>query len=100
GLKQVVIHVKNHSHIQKVPADIDNKVADYERTIKHIKDNQRNRYIAHTSKKKADLFMPANDFQEAISLAVQICDDLHGEKIEYKIGPEWDGLDINLREQF
>ncbi len=99
GLPQVAKYAKKHSPLRSLPTDIDNKIADYLKAIKEIKDDQRNRYMAHISKEKTKIFKPTADFRGAIPLAVQICDELHVEMVEYKIGSEWAGMEINLREK-
>lgn len=92
--------MKKHGSSRHIPANIDIKIADYKKAIKELEDDQRNKYMAHLAKDKSNLVKPPPDFRGAIPLAVHICDELNGERVEYKIGSEWSGIEINLRESF
>ncbi len=96
---QVVKHIRKHGPVQNIPANIDSKIAQFEKEIEDIKVHHRNSYMAHISKSKPWPFKPSFNLREAIQLAIQICDDLHGEKMEYKISSDWAGIEIDLRMQ-
>lgn len=98
SLRQVAKYMKKHHPIRSFPVDIETKIGDYQLAIEGIKDDQRNRYMAHRSKVRVGSFKPPDDFRIAILLAVQICDELHGETVEYTISPGWAGIEVNLRE--
>jgi hypothetical protein len=98
SFRQVVKHMKKNSPAQKMSEDIDPKIAQFENAIKDIKKYHRNNYIAHRSKTRS---LPSNtsfNLREAIKLAIDVCDDLRGERVEYKISSDWSGQEIDLRE--
>lgn len=69
---------------------IENKIKEYKR-LTHNMENHRNAYIAHLSKRDRNHLKPPFEMFDAINLALQITDQLCGEKVSYPV------LNVDLR---
>ena len=77
---------------------IDKSLKRYRALINPLKTKARNYYIAHLDKEAKETLYPQYDLIRVISQAVEIFDEIAGERIDYTFRPTKDAPIIRLRE--